>query len=104
MRKFRIANDENPLRENKNFIELYEASKNFLLKAGEETALIENLKSGSTYENFHATLRLQFGPIHIILKIILQYTSDEALLQPLLAAGFSAVHNLAHPAGYFKMS
>jgi hypothetical protein len=92
MRKLRIVGSENPLQKNKSFIELFEMSKQFLLKAGEETALIENLKSGSTYEKFHARFRLQFDPIHIILKMILQYTSDETLLKPLLAASFSAVH------------
>jgi hypothetical protein len=91
MRKLRIAGSENPLLKNKRFIELFEASKQFLLKAGEETALIESLKSGSIYEKVHATFRLQFAPLHIILKVILQYTSDEALLKPLLAAGLRAV-------------
>ena len=84
-----IANSENPLWQNKSFLEMFEQSKGLMLTAEEEAMFIENCKSDNVYERF-AFFKLWMGTLNIILKTITMFTDDENLLQPLVGVAFNA--------------
>ena len=90
MPSLNIPNSENPLWQNKSFLEAFEQSKGFILTAEEEATLIENSKSDNPRKSIGTSIRLCMGTLNIILKTITMFTDDENLLQPLVGVAFNA--------------